>query len=51
MTKNNLEYLTKKHKELHDKIEVLEAENAPDLYIQNLKKEKLHIKDMINCLE
>lgn len=38
------EYLKKKHKELHDKIEVLEAEKAPEKYIIDLKKQKLKVK-------
>lgn len=41
---NRRDYLKKKHKELHDKIEVLEAEKAPEKYITDLKKQKLQIK-------
>ena len=47
MGKDNVEYLTKKHAEIHERIEVLEAEKAPDEYIQNLKKEKLVLKDRL----
>ena len=46
-----IESLTRKHQELHDRIEVLEAEHAPDKYIVPLKKEKLHIKDQIQKLQ
>ena len=47
MNKDNVEYLTKKHAEIHEKIEVLEAEKAPDEYIQKFKKEKLMLKDKL----
>ena len=47
MNKDNVEYLAKKHTELHTRIEVLEAEKAPDKYIQELKKEKLFVKDRL----
>jgi uncharacterized protein YdcH (DUF465 family) len=40
-----IESLKRKHVELHDRIEVLEAERAPEKYITPLKKEKLVIKD------
>lgn len=46
-----LEYLQKKHKELHARIESLEAENAPDQYIMSAKKEKLAIKDEIISID
>jgi len=38
------DYLKLKHKELHEKIEVLEAEKAPEKYIIGLKKQKLQVK-------
>lgn len=41
---NRHDYLIQKHKEIHDKIEALEAEKAPDKYITNLKKQKLQLK-------
>jgi len=40
-----IESLRRKHTELHDRIEVLEAERAPEKYIVPLKKEKLVLKD------
>jgi hypothetical protein len=43
--------LTSKHTELHDRIEALEAEHAPDKYIIPLKKEKLLIKDELEKLQ
>jgi hypothetical protein len=46
-----IESLTRKHKDLHDRIEALEAEHAPDEYIQKLKKEKLALKDELHKLE
>ena len=46
-----IESLTRKHKDLHDRIEALEAEHAPDEYIQRLKKEKLALKDELHKLE
>ena len=38
------DYLKLKHKELHEKIEALEAEKAPEKYIIGLKKQKLQVK-------
>lgn len=46
-----IESLTRKHKDLHDRIEALEAEHAPDNFIANLKREKLHIKDELAKLK
>lgn len=46
-----LESLRFKHRTLHDKIEALEAEKAPDRYIKPLKKEKLTLKDEIEKLK
>lgn len=40
-----------KHKELHNTIEALEAENAPDDIIHKKKKEKLKIKDELEKLK
>jgi len=45
-----LESLRRKHNDLHDRIEALEAERAPGRYIKPLKKEKLIIKDEIEKL-
>lgn len=42
--------LRAKHKDLHDRIEALEAEHAPDKYITPLKKEKLVVKDELEKL-
>ena len=42
-----LESLERKHKELHERVDTLEAEKAPDKYIAPLKKMKLNIKDEI----
>jgi hypothetical protein len=47
---HRIEVLEKKHKELHIRVEALEAENAPDEYVTKLKKEKLAIKDEIEKL-
>lgn len=43
--------LERKHKDLHSKIEALEAEKAPDRYIKTLKVEKLVIKDEMNIIQ
>jgi len=42
--------LERKHKDLHVRIEALQAEKAPDKYIVPLKKEKLAVKDEIKRL-
>lgn len=46
-----LESLRYKHESLHSKIEVLEAEKAPDKYITPLKKQKLKLKDEIEKIK
>lgn len=46
-----LEALKRKHTDLHNRIEVLQAEKAPDIYINKLKKEKLVLKDEITRIE
>jgi hypothetical protein len=43
-------FLEKKHKNLHETVEALEAERAPEQYITKLKKEKLALKDEIGRL-
>ena len=48
---SRLEALRHKHNALHSKIEVLEAEKAPDRYIKPLKKEKLLLKDKIEKIK
>ena len=45
-----IESLERKHKELHTRIEALEAERAPETFIVPLKKEKLSIKDELTDL-
>lgn len=45
-----LESLQRKHTDLHKRIEVLEAERAPDEIVQKLKVEKLHVKDEIQSV-
>jgi hypothetical protein len=45
-----IESLTAKHKSLHDRIEALEAERAPDKFVVQLKREKLIIKDELEKL-
>lgn len=40
-----IESLERKHKDLHKRIEALEAERAPGRYIKPLKRDKLLIKD------
>ena len=46
-----LESLQRKHKDIHKRIEALEAERCPEQYIKPLKKEKLSIKDEIERLQ
>ena len=48
--KGRLVTLKQRHKDLHKKIEVLEAEKAPDKIITNYKKKKLALKDEISKL-
>jgi hypothetical protein len=50
MKANRLASLESKHKDLHKKIEALEAEKAPDDYIKPLKQSKLVIKDEIESI-
>lgn len=40
-----IEALERKHRDLEARIEVMRAERVPDEYINNLKREKLAIKD------
>jgi hypothetical protein len=47
----HIKSLKAKHKDLHDRIEVLESENVDEKYILPLKKEKLRLKDTIAHLE
>lgn len=47
----HIEALKRKHKDLHKRIEALEAEHAPEKYIAPLKKEKLMLKDEIARFE
>ena len=47
---NRIEILETKHKDIHSRIEALEAEHAPDEFIAKLKKEKLALKDEIERL-
>ena len=49
-TQNRISILQNKHKELHNKIEALYAENAPAAVITKHKKEKLDLKDKIKLL-
>lgn len=49
-TQARIESLERKHKDLHARIEAMEAERAPDQYINKLKKEKLVIKDELSVL-
>lgn len=51
MTKEaRLDSLKRKHKELHDKIEALEGEKAPDDFITPLKIKKLTVKDEMQTI-
>ena len=51
MTKEaRLDSLKRKHKELHDKIEALEVEKAPDDFITPLKIRKLAVKDEMQAI-
>lgn len=47
MKADRLASLERKHFNLHKRVEALEAERAPDIYINPLKVEKLKIKDEI----
>lgn len=46
-----IQLLEKRHKQLHNKIEVLEVEKAPEAYIKKAKVEKLKVKDEIAALK
>lgn len=46
-----IDALVNRHKDLHNRIEALEAERAPDKFITPLKKEKLAIKDELERLQ
>lgn len=48
MSQAYLKSLKQKHKDLHNLIEALEAEKAPDNIIRLRKKEKLALKDKIS---
>jgi len=50
MNANRIASLERKHRDLHVRIEALQAEKAPDKYIQPLKKQKLAIKDEIEAI-
>jgi len=43
--KNRLQSLIKKHKLLHEKVEVAEAEKVQEKYLVEMKKQKLSLKD------
>jgi hypothetical protein len=45
-----IESLKRKHRDLHERIKVFEAEKVPEQYIVSLKKEKLKIKDELMTL-
>jgi uncharacterized protein YdcH (DUF465 family) len=46
-----LEYLKARHKQVHDMIEALEGEKAPEETILHQKRVKLSIKDEIASIE
>ena len=48
---NRMEALVRKHRDLDQRIIALEAERAPDKYINPLKREKLLLKDEITKTE
>ena len=50
-TQRHINSLCKKHSDLSEKIEVLEAERVDDLIISKFKQEKLRLKDEIAELE
>lgn len=50
-TEGHIKALKAKHRELHARIEVLEAEHVDEKYITPLKKEKLRIKDELSHFE
>ena len=48
---HRIEVLTKKHKELHDRVECAEAEKVSDEFLKSMKIEKLRIKDELEKLQ
>ena len=48
---HRIEVLTKKHKELHDRVECAEVEKVSDEFLKGMKVEKLKLKDEIERLE
>lgn len=50
MKADRIASLERKHSNLHKRVEALETERAPDIYINPLKAEKLKIKDEIAWL-
>ncbi len=48
---NRMESLVRRHRDLDQRIIAMEAEKAPDLYINTLKREKLLLKDEITKTE
>lgn len=50
MLVDRLVSLQSKHKDLHQRIECLIAEKAPDRYVKPLKVEKLTLKDEIDLI-
>jgi hypothetical protein len=51
MVEDRIESLQRQHKKLHDTIETLHAEKAPDKYITPFKKRKLAVKDELVKLQ
>ena len=51
MLADRLVSLQRKHRDIHSRIEALQAEKAPDKYIRPLKVEKLSLKDEIELLK
>ena len=48
---HRIDVLTKKHKELHDRVECAEAEKVSDEFLKSMKIEKLRIKDELEKLQ
>lgn len=48
---SRLQYLREQHKKVHDMIDALEGEKAPEETILHQKKIKLSIKDEITAIE
>lgn len=51
MVEDRIASLERKHKDVHMRIEALEAEKAPDKYITPLKRTKLKLKDELERLK